>query len=80
MEYQVAADENTAAAIIESVSRFENCPVESLPPLQETVDVEGLNKLCEGGAKANLSISFNFSNTHVCIKNQTIYVSSINTE
>ena len=75
MKYQAGADEDIAVAVVKNVSQFENRRIESLPPLQETIDVEGLNKLCEAEPETNLSISFEFSDSHVRIQNRTVIVS-----
>jgi len=76
MKYQLEEDEEVGTAIIHAISVFKDCSPTSLPPLQETVNVDALNKLVHSKSNSNPQISFLYNNIQVSIQDEHISVSS----
>lgn len=73
MEYEIAPDEALSVAAVTAVSSVENCPITSLPPLNESIDPDALDKLFASrgeGATGRLDeVSFRFSDSLVTVDN-----------
>jgi len=72
----MADDETVVEGILYAVSAFENCSIESLPPLQETVPSEAINRLFQEQFEASPALLFKYSNSYITIWDGNISVSS----
>jgi Halobacterial output domain 1 len=74
MEYDIGAEQSVSVAVTKAVSEFEDCSLNSLPPLYETVAPDCLDGLystqADGTCRNEGSISFVFSNSQVKVDNQ----------
>ena len=77
MQYRVGTNEQVSHAVIQAVSDFEECPPTSLPPLQETIDVEALNRVFDSERDGKRCLSFSYSNSHITIHGTQILLSTI---
>ncbi|WP_226480449.1 HalOD1 output domain-containing protein [Natrinema amylolyticum] len=70
MEREVDAKNSLTIAVIRAVSDYENKPVDSLPPLSETVDSDALEAAfdSDGNTDRHGRVSFVFSDSRVTIR------------
>lgn len=76
MEYQLDDTETVASAVLHAVSAFEDSPIESLPPLQETVPTEAINRLFQDRFESSPALLFKYSNSYITIWGDKISISS----
>jgi len=76
MEYQIDECEGAVYAVIQAVATHEERPIDTLPPIEDTISADALNAIHSDGSEANLSISFHYSNSYVLINDGTVFVSS----
>lgn len=73
MEYEVDPDEAVSVGAVTAVSSVENCPIDSLPPLNGSIDPDALDKLFasrgEGTTDRLDEVSFRFSDSLVTVDN-----------
>jgi hypothetical protein len=71
MDRELKRNESVSEAVVDVVSRSENCEPTSLPPLTDAVDPDALNHLFHsrsGGVGSRTGhISFVYSDSHVSI-------------
>lgn len=65
MEYKLDSDEHLSEAVVVCVSRFEDTDFTALPPLYETIDPDGLNRIFNDGSNARLVFIYSKSLVNV---------------
>jgi hypothetical protein len=76
MQCRVEKNEEVSHAVIQAVSDFEECAPTSLPPLQETIDIEALNRVFDLDGDGTRCLSFAYSNSHITIHGTQISLST----
>lgn len=76
VQYRIDQCEGAVYAVTEAVASAENCAIDALPSLKSAINPDGLNAIYSGESDANLSVSFQYSDSYVLIYNKTVFVSS----
>ncbi|WP_123537723.1 HalOD1 output domain-containing protein [Halosimplex salinum] len=67
MRCDIREHESVPHAVIRATSDFEDRPPTSLPPLQEAIDVDALEKLFERSSDARPRLRFSYCDNRVSI-------------
>lgn len=75
MKVEVETGTSVSSTVVRAVSEFRDCPVSSLPPLQETIDPDALNAFCapkfDGTPREGFEVSFVYAGCHVTVEDGT---------
>ena len=72
------ASEETLMTITETVSDALNTPIEQLPPLSRSIDLEGLNTIVTDDPSHDVTITFSYAGHRVLVhSDSTVYVHPI---
>lgn len=67
MRYQVEPGESVSHAVTRAVSDFEGCDVKSLPPLQDSIDVDAINLIFDRASGSAPHLLFDYTGVSVSI-------------
>jgi hypothetical protein len=69
--YEIDTDNEISVEISHAVSEFEGRPLESLPSLSSTVDLDALDRLWHtfGPFRSDVQVSFEYSESEITIQN-----------
>lgn len=74
VKYEIGPERSVSVAIVEAVSSTEHCSPRSLPPLNETIDPDALDKLfeswSESTARRSGHVLFEYSTCLVSVADQ----------
>ena len=73
-----SSEEEPLLSIAEAVSDALNTPVEELPPLSQSIDLEGLEAIMAGDRSHDVTVTFLYAGHRVLVhSNNIVYVSPI---
>jgi hypothetical protein len=75
-EYRIGDDETIGTAVVHAVCEFKDCAPTAVPPLQETIDADGLKRLTADGFASTPYIAFYYADCHVAVHGDRISVSA----
>jgi hypothetical protein len=76
MKYQIEECESPVYAVVQTVAAYEDREVDSLPPMENTLNTDALNAICSDRSNTNLCVSFQYSDSYILIEENTVFVSS----